>query len=348
MTPSPRVIEHLAHLAGQGGRREGLLEKRRSRIKDAEMGDRVVCVDGHVEHFNVRSKALDHIGQGPPVHVRHHNIGEKEMDRTVPPLGEAERVLGILTFQHYVSLAREDVVRQGAKVDVVFDEQDDLGPSPRCPLRDPGRSPPGDPGPGQVDVEGRPAPRLALDRDVPAALVDDAVRGGEAEPRALAAGFVVKNGSKMRDTVAASIPTPVSVIERTSYAPGSSSTFCRANTVSTSTWRVWKIREPPPGIASRELTAMLRITCSSCPGSAVTLLGTGSKSMTTSTSSPSTRGSRVLSSETISLRSVMAGLRVCLRLKAKSWRVRAAAMPPLRERGRDVVLLARPGHRSAG
>src|SRR5205814_46548 len=39
---------------------------------------------------------------------------------------------------------------------------------------------------GEVDAEGGPEPGLAVDPDAPAALLDDAVDGGEAEPGALA------------------------------------------------------------------------------------------------------------------------------------------------------------------
>src|SRR6266496_3906912 len=230
------------------------------------MGDGIVRVAGHVEHLDVPSRAFDQVGQSRPAHVRHHDVGEKEMDHAGMPFGEAERVLGILTFQHGVPHAREDVTRQGAKVWVVFDKQDDLGPSSRCRVGHPDTGRPGDLGPGQVDAEGRPPPGWLSTVMYPPLCLMMPYAVARPSPVPLPTGFVVKNGSKIRDTVAASIPTPVSVIERTSYGPGSSPTFCRANTASTSTWRVSRTREPPPGIASRELTAMLRITCSICPG----------------------------------------------------------------------------------
>src|SRR4030095_17017197 len=44
-------------------------------------------------------------------------------------------------------------------------------------------------GTGQVEVKGCAAPRLALDLDVPTALLDDAVRYGQAEATALAEFF---------------------------------------------------------------------------------------------------------------------------------------------------------------
>ena len=84
-------------------------------------------------------------------------------------------------------------------------------------------------------------------------------------PVPLPCAFVVKNGSKIRARVASSIPTPVSLTTmatRLGAAPG------RSRSVRTALVAI--ISRPPSGIASRALTARLRITCSSWPGSART------------------------------------------------------------------------------
>lgn len=47
-------------------------------------------------------------------------------------------------------------------------------------------------------------------------LAHDALHRGEPEPGSL----VVKNGSKMRSSVAESMPVPLSVTESTAYSPG--------------------------------------------------------------------------------------------------------------------------------
>ena len=55
--------------------------------------------------------------------------------------------------------------------------------------------------------------RLAVDPDVPAALLDDAMDGGQPQAGALADSLVVKNGSKMlRLDVLGVMPLPVSLI----------------------------------------------------------------------------------------------------------------------------------------
>src|SRR5216117_2992357 len=62
-----------------------------------------------------------------------------------------------------------------------------------------------------------------------------------------------------------------------------------------SSWSVKRVvpmlSRPPPGMASRALTARFRSTCSSWPGSALTAPAPGSSDVTSSTSSPSSRRS---------------------------------------------------------
>ena len=85
---------------------------------------------------------------------------------------------------------------------------------------------------------------------------------------------------------------------------------------------------PPPGIASRALTARLRITCSIWPGSALIVPRLEASAVRSSTSSPINRRSIFSRSETTVLRSMATGCKTCLRLKASSCRVRPAARSP--------------------
>ena len=83
--------------------------------------------------------------------------------------------------------------------------------------------------------------------------------------------FVVKNGSKSRVFVSASMPRPVSLIVNVTNEPACTSLPRRdASSGETSEFAVSIDSVPPPGIASRALTTRLMITCSSCPGSACT------------------------------------------------------------------------------
>ena len=91
-------------------------------------------------------------------------------------------------------------------------------------------------------------------------------------PVPLPTPFVVKNGSKMRAFVSASMPRPVSRIverhERARLDLGAVSRGLLGGDGRRSPSRSSACRRP--GIASRALTTRFRITCSSCPGSAFT------------------------------------------------------------------------------
>ena len=80
--------------------------------------------------------------------------------------------------------------------------------------------------------------------------------------------LVVKNGSKMRARVAASIPCPVSETDRTTYGPGAVGASAGTSLAATTVSAVRIVRAPPLGMASRALTTRLRSTCSICPRSA--------------------------------------------------------------------------------
>ena len=160
---------------------------------------------------------------------------------------------------------------------------------------------------GQVDA-GTSCPRPARCRRqiVAAALLDDAVDRREAEPVPLPCSFVVKNGSKMRARVSASMPLPVSLTASTTYAPGATSPASpRVRRRRARRSRVSIVSVPPRGIASRALTARFRITCSSWPGSALHAAERPARASTTSsTSSPiSAPQHRLACSATTSFRS---------------------------------------------
>ncbi len=88
-------------------------------------------------------------------------------------------------------------------------------------------------------------------------------------------GLVVKNGSKMRARVAASMPAPVSVTESTNARVDGSV-------------RVAMVTWPPAGIASRAFTTRLSTACSMRLGSATMLAGFAARSSSRLTAAPST------------------------------------------------------------
>ncbi len=141
-------------------------------------------------------------------------------------------------------------------------------------------------------------------------------------------GLVVKNGSKIRSRVAASIPIPVSLTASRTCGPGRTPTCSRANASSSSTLAVSMVTRPPRGMASRALTTRFMTTCSSWPGSASTPLPAPRETIESSTSSRITRRSIGASPSMTRVRSSTRGCRICLRLNARSWRVSAAARSP--------------------
>ena len=71
----------------------------------------------------------------------------------------------------------------------------------------------------EVEPHRRPPARLAVDPDEPAVLLHQAEHHRQAETRAAPGALVVKNGSKTRSRVAASIPAPVSDDREARVAP---------------------------------------------------------------------------------------------------------------------------------
>ena len=135
-------------------------------------------------------------------------------------------------------------------------------------------------------------------------------------------GLVVKNGSKIRLMVAASIPEPESVIVSRTYGPKRKRTSgCSAaarssrvkGSVSTTT-------RPPCGIASRAFSARLSRTCWSWPRSARTG-PTDARRSSSSTATPKVRCRIGSKSRTTPFRSRATGWSIWRRLKASSWAV---------------------------
>ena len=114
------------------------------------------------------------------------------------------------------------------------------------------------------------------------------------------------------------------------WGPGRAPTCRRTYSSSSSTFAVSRMRRPPWGMASRALTARFMTTCSICPRSAFTRPSPGVGVVRSAMSSPIRRPSRSFMSVVTALRSRTTGSSTCLRLKARSWRVRSAARPAVR------------------
>jgi hypothetical protein len=69
-----------SHFFREGLRREGFLQKRNVRLQDAVVHNHIVCVPGHVQHFQIRSPRRQLLGQFAPVHFRHHHVGQQKVN----------------------------------------------------------------------------------------------------------------------------------------------------------------------------------------------------------------------------------------------------------------------------
>ena len=151
---------------------------------------------------------------------RHHDVGDHQVDRArrlAAHSARASRSAG--RGQHPVARPARAVAGQVADRRLVFDEQDRLAAARR---NGSDRSVLGRLGAGalgQVDLERCPAPGAVSIRTWPPLCSHDPVDGGEAEARPLAERLGRKKGSKIRASVAASMPAPVSVTASTRSDP---------------------------------------------------------------------------------------------------------------------------------
>src|SRR5581483_7221024 len=143
----------------------------------------------------------------------HHYIGKQQINRLLV-FADSDRLSAALGFEHPVSAYLQKMAAQFPQRDFILDEQhcfislrrghtrvDFLDLFPRLDLR-------------QVDFETSTCPRFADNVNVSAALLHDSVDHRQTKSCSLAFSFVVKNGSKIRARVAASIPTPLSLTVR--------------------------------------------------------------------------------------------------------------------------------------
>src|SRR5690606_20970732 len=181
----PRV-QHLADLAREPFRAERLLDEGDVGVEHASLRDRVPGVAGHEEHAQAGAQRRELLGQLAPVHLRHDQVRDEQVERARLPRRQRQGLASVLRGDHALPLADQDPLCESADRGLVLHEQDGLVARAR------GHVPPRR---GtldrrlharQVDLERGPLPRLAVDPDEPTALLDDAVHGREPEPRALA------------------------------------------------------------------------------------------------------------------------------------------------------------------
>ena len=192
-----------------------------------------------------------------------------------------QRRLGVRRFHDAVALGAERAAHEVTHGVLVLDHQHGLGAARHrrlgrgasCPSRRRRL------GARQEDREGAALAGARGHLDLPAALPHDAVHRREAQARAPAQLLGGEERlEQMRQHVVVHADAGVAHAQRDQRAAERQAFGRRrARGRRRSRWRWSSVSVPPAGMASRALTPRLAITCSSCPGSAITSPSDGSR-----------------------------------------------------------------------
>ena len=131
-------------------------------------------------------------------------------------------------------------------------------------------------GPREIDRDGRASTDLAVDPDVAAALLDDAVDGRHPEPGSLV--HRLRREERLEDAPSRLFVHPASGVARSRSSSRARDALPGARGNRTRRERQFRVRidsRPPRAIASRALTTTLTMTCSIWPRSALTGASSG-------------------------------------------------------------------------
>src|SRR5260221_104387 len=175
--------------------REGLLKERRTFDHDAVSHDCVVRVAGHVEDTQSRASRRQSLEQWRPVRLGHDDVAHEQMDRALISVGPLRGLARIARLDHVISVMLERHARQPSHGIVVLHEQQRLRAllasrlARRCDGRcvRPRHA-------RKVYLEGRTLSGLAVDHDVSAALLDDAVHRREPQSGSAASALGREEG----------------------------------------------------------------------------------------------------------------------------------------------------------
>ena len=116
--------QHFPHLRRQFLRTERLLDERRSRGYHVQIHHSILRVGRHVKDLKVGSQGGQTPAQFSPLHPRHDDIGEHQIDgfRVVPH--EFDRLRAASRLLYGITLYRQKLARHAADGIVIFDDQD--------------------------------------------------------------------------------------------------------------------------------------------------------------------------------------------------------------------------------
>src|SRR5260370_32468413 len=127
----------------------------------------------------------------PAAHLRHHQVGKKEIDRSAAIFAEqALRVIAIGRFDHFITEAAKHAHGNMSNTNVVFENENGFGAAARflasyffiCGRRRRRHA-------RKIDLHGRAFSLLAFNAQMSAALMNNAVTSCEAESASLLIGF---------------------------------------------------------------------------------------------------------------------------------------------------------------
>ena len=162
----------------------GFLQKLDSLLQDALAGNDIGGIARNEQAFEIRKKAFNPVGQFLPVHLRHYNVGDEQMDLTGVILSLADGLGRGGGRKDLVAHAFEQGAVEVENHRVILHQQNRFRAARqgRLPLLN-GRGRSRVPVPGQIDLECGAAAQLAMDIDEAFILLDDPVNRGQAQNR---------------------------------------------------------------------------------------------------------------------------------------------------------------------
>src|SRR5665213_627635 len=184
---SIRPVQHRPHFASQGVHGEGLLEKLHLRLQYPVAHHRVVRVARHEQHPRLRMEGRQPLGQLPPAHPRHYHIGYEQVDWPWVLLTETNRFLAVGGYSQHVAVRLESQPSHRPYRFLIFNQENRLGArQDRRRLRRRQGCGGDFRNRGKVYLERRAVPDLAVDANVPAALLNNSKDGRQTQPGSLA------------------------------------------------------------------------------------------------------------------------------------------------------------------
>ena len=137
-------------------------------------------VAGHIQGLDIWAQSRQPPNQGRPTHLRHHHVGQHQVDGPGVALANLQGLGRMPRVQHSVAGVPEDHADHLPNRPLVLDQQNGF----RAATRTAGRltlsvAPCGLADPRQVDMERSPVSRRADNLDVAAGLLDNAVGRGQ-------------------------------------------------------------------------------------------------------------------------------------------------------------------------